>query len=108
MWVPFLPRSRQSLLSLFARPRALRTQSGRSPWLPLLMVVLAGLPWLIAPQRTHAQEVSQPQIRVDPRIVVRARSQVALPIEIGPADALPKKGFVNLRGLPPNVTLTPG
>ncbi len=108
MWVSFLPGSRLSLLPFLARPRALRTHGGRSPWLPLLMVVLTGLPWLAAPRRTHAQQVSQPQIRVDPRIVVGAPSQVALPIKIGPAEALPKKGFVSLRGLPPSATLSAG
>jgi hypothetical protein len=108
MWVPFLPGRRLSLLPLLSCPRVLRMRGGGSPWLPLLLVVLAGLPWLVAPGRTHAQQVSEPQIKVEPRIVVRGRSRVALPIEIGPVDALPKKGFVNLRGFPPGVTLTAG
>jgi hypothetical protein len=108
MWVPFLPGSRLSLPPFLARPRALRTHSGRSPWLPLLLVLIAGFPWLAAPPRTHAQQASQIQITVEPRIVARARSQIALPIKIEPADALPKKGFVSLRGMPTKVTLTVG
>ena len=108
MWALFLPGSRLSLRPFLAGPRALRTHGRRSPWLPLLMAVLAGLPWLTAPRPTHAQQTSQLQIRVEPRIVARARSQVAVPIKIEPADALPKKGFVSLRGMPTRVTLTVG
>ena len=108
MWATFLPGSRLSLLPFLAGPRALRTHGRRSPWLPLLMAVLAGLPWLTAPRPAHAQQTSQLQIRVEPRIAARARSQVAVPIKIEPADALPKKGFVSLRGMPTKVTLTVG
>jgi hypothetical protein len=108
MCVPFLPGRRPWLLPLLSFRRTPRTPGRRSRWLPLLLVVLAGLPCLAAPQRPHAQQASQVQIRVEPRIVGRAHSQVPLAIEIGPAEALPKKGFVSLRGLPPNVALTAG
>jgi hypothetical protein len=105
MWLPFPPGNGPSLLSFLARPRTHRTHGRCAPWLPLLAVVLFGLPWVAAPQRALAQ---QPQIKVAPTIVARARSQVALPIEIVPAQAVPKRSFVSLRGLPPTVTLTEG
>src|SRR5262245_39623627 len=118
MWVPFLRGSWPPLLPFLARPDALRTTGGRatcgrgrgwrSPWLTLLMVMLAGHAWLAAPRWSHAQQVSKLEIKVEPRIVARARSQVALPIRVEPVAALPKKGFVSLRGMPPKVTLTVG
>jgi hypothetical protein len=109
MWVPFLPGNALSLRSvLLACPCVPRTSRWRLPRVPLFIVVLAALPWPAVPWRAHAQQVVQPQIRVEARIVARARSQVALLIQIGPAEALPKKGFISLRGLPPNVTLTAG
>jgi hypothetical protein len=46
------------------------------------------------------------RIRVAPTIVVAADSQAALPIDIGPQDAIPARSFLNLRGLPPRVALT--
>ena len=43
------------------------------------------------------------------RPLPRARlSQAALPIRIGPPDALPKNSFVRVRGLPPTVSLSEG
>jgi hypothetical protein len=74
----------------------------------LLVGPFAELPWPVEPKRAHAQQVSQLQIKVVPNIVARAQSQVVLPIEVGPAEALPNKCFVSLRGLPPSVTLTEG
>jgi hypothetical protein len=75
---------------------------------PLLAVVLFGLPLAVAPQRALAQQAPPPQIKVAPTIVARARSQIALPIEIVPAQAVPKKSFVSFRGLPPTIALTEG
>ena len=105
MWLPFPPGDGLSLRSFLPRPRAHRTHGRCAPWMPLLAVVLFGLPLAAAPQRALAQ---QPQIKVAPTIVARARSQIALPIEIVPAQAVPKRSFVSLRGLPPTVVLTEG
>lgn len=50
----------------------------------------------------------------DPRITVAAivpaepASQVPLQIQVGPPNALPKKSFIRLRGLPASVSLTEG
>lgn len=48
------------------------------------------------------------QITVAPTIVAGPASQAALPIKIGPLDALPKNSFVRVRGLPPTVSLSEG
>ena len=50
MWLPFPPGNGPSLLSFLARPRTHRTHGRCAPWLPLLAVVLFGLPWVAAPQ----------------------------------------------------------
>ena len=114
VWVTWPRGNGLPLLWFRERRRAQRTNGRRAAWLALpiglalLIGPFAGLPWPVEPQRAHAQQVSQPQIKVDPSIVARAHSQVALPIEISSAEALPKRCFVNLRGLPPSVTLTAG
>jgi hypothetical protein len=108
MWLPFPPGNRLSLLSFPARPRAHQTHGRCAPWMPLLAVVLFGLTWAAAPQRALAQQAPRLQIKVAPTIVARARSQIALPIEIVPAQAVPKRSFVSLRGLPATVALTEG
>lgn len=48
------------------------------------------------------------RITVAPNISARAASQAALPIRVGPTDALPKNSFVRVRGLPPAVSLSEG
>ncbi len=52
--------------------------------------------------------MDQPQISVARTIVAEPASQAWLGIEIGPPEALPKKSFVSLRGLPPSASLTEG
>lgn len=55
-----------------------------------------------------AQRADQPSISVAPTIVAEPASQVFLVIQVGPPQALPKKSFISLRGLPPSVSLTDG
>jgi hypothetical protein len=55
-----------------------------------------------------AQQVDQPRIAVAQTVVAEPSSQVLLPIQVGPAETLPKKSFVSLRGLPPSIALTEG
>src|SRR5262249_60777847 len=50
----------------------------------------------------------EPRFTVAPSIVAVAASQVPIPIDVGPAQALPRLSFVRLRGLPPFVALTEG
>ena len=53
-----------------------------------------------------AQFLDKPRISVAPTIVAEPASQTALGIEVGPREALPRRSFVRLHGLPPTVALT--
>jgi hypothetical protein len=55
----------------------------------------------------RAQQADRPpaEITVAPTIMAQPGSRVPLVIKVGPPGALPKKCFVSLRGLPPNVSL---
>lgn len=54
------------------------------------------------------QSTDQLRISVAPTIVAAPRSEVAFPIRIDAPKALPKKGFINVLGLPTGVSLTEG
>src|SRR5262249_41166562 len=65
----------------------------------------------VAPHALAAERLAQrlePRITAAPSIVAVAASQVPIPIDVGPAQALPRLSFVRLRGLPPFVALTEG
>lgn len=62
----------------------------------------------IALRPSTAQEAGTFSIRSAPTIAAKARSEVRLPIEARPADAIPKGSFVTVRGLPPAVALKDG
>jgi hypothetical protein len=47
-------------------------------------------------------------IKVPPIVVAETASQVAFPIRIEPADAIPRNSFVRMRGLPPMAALSEG
>jgi hypothetical protein len=55
--------------------------------------------------RAQQAERPHPEIIVAPTILVRPGSKVLLAIKVGPPEALPKKCFVSLRGLPPSISL---
>jgi hypothetical protein len=55
-----------------------------------------------------AQEAGTYSIRAAPTVAASAASGVRLPIEAGPAGAIPKGSFVTVRGLPPSVALNDG
>lgn len=55
-----------------------------------------------------AQRAEQAQISVAPTVIAEPASQILLTIQVGPAEVLPKKSFVSLRGLPPSISLTEG
>jgi hypothetical protein len=48
------------------------------------------------------------KLSVPATIVAEAASQAAFPIEVGPADLVPRQSFVRLRGLPATVSLSEG
>jgi hypothetical protein len=54
------------------------------------------------------QTPDQLHINVEPIVVAAPKSEVAFPIRITAPEALPKKGFLNVLGLPPGVSLTEG
>jgi len=59
-------------------------------------------------QWSAAQRGDAPRITVAPEIVARPAAQTALPIEVGPREAVPSKSFVRMRGLPTSVSLSVG
>jgi len=102
-----LGETRLSALAL-GGVRELRATCRRMPWLTVLIAVIGALGALVTPDRVDAQPSAQPQINVARTIVGEPASQALLGIEIGPPEALPKKSFVSLRGLPPSASLTEG
>ena len=56
----------------------------------------------------RAQSSTRPAITVAATIPAEPASQVALPIRIGPPEAVPRNSFVRLRGLPPTAALSEG
>jgi len=77
------------------------------PWATAAMM-LGALAVLCSPDTVAAQSSDRVHIKVAPRIVAKAASELALAIEIGPAHVVPPKSFLSLRGLPAQVTLTEG
>lgn len=63
---------------------------------------------LAAPQRATADDAGTLGISVAPSIVAPAGGEAVLTIAVGPAGAVPEKGFVSLRGLPPGIALRDG
>lgn len=84
--------------------------TGRRGWRPGLAVAVLGALVLVGqPARVDAQQTAdRAHISVSPTIVAPAASQTLLGIKVGPPGALPRRGFVSLRGLPANVSLTEG
>jgi hypothetical protein len=79
-------------------------------WLPRAlaggMAILAAASAVIPP--VLAQTTSRAAITVPTAITAEAASQVALPIGVGPPDAVPPKSFLRVRGLPPMAALSEG
>src|SRR5262249_26589399 len=62
----------------------------------------------VAPHALAAERLAQrlePRITVAPSIVAVAASQVPIPIDVGPAQALPQLSLVRLRRPPPLLAL---
>ncbi len=55
-----------------------------------------------------AQRAEQPQISIAQTVIAEPASRILLTIQVGPAEVVPKKTFVSLRGLPPTISLTEG
>ena len=87
--------------------RARRAAVQRATWFAAVMMLCASAV-LGSPDNVAAQSSDQVRINVAPRIVAKAASELALVIEIGPAQAVPARSFVSVRGLPAQVSLSQG
>jgi hypothetical protein len=87
-----------------------RHQTDRANWrVAWKLVAVFGALTLFSPcEHARAQQAQQPQpeIIAPPTIVARPGSKVRLAINVRSPAVLPKKCFVNLRGLPPSVSLS--
>jgi hypothetical protein len=79
----------------------------RKYWPSLVVTALGALLSFGASESSDAQR-AELRISVPPTIVAQPASQASLGIEVDPPEALPKKSFVSLRGLPATVSLTDG
>jgi hypothetical protein len=77
-------------------------------WASLAVAAFGALAGLGLPEGTEAQQAEPFHIGVSATIVVAPASLASLGIEVGPSDALPRKSFIGLRGLPPTVLLSQG
>jgi hypothetical protein len=111
-------RNRQALAPLALRPQpsagadwqgvmrhAKQSLGWSAPaWARSAAVVILGIFSVIGPGDAEGTT----RIKISTAILVQPASQVPMPIQIEPADALPSNSFVRLRGLPPGVSLTEG
>jgi hypothetical protein len=73
-----------------------------------LLGSIAALLTVLATAQALAQASARPTITIAATIAAEPASQAALPIRVGPPDALPRNSFVRVRGLPPAVALSDG
>jgi hypothetical protein len=88
---------------------ALVTAFARWLGVVLLSAVVSLAAWSAG--RTDATRLAQNEparIRIAATIQAAPASQIALRIEVGPMDAIPKNSFIQVRGLPPYVSLSEG
>src|SRR5262249_16708945 len=90
------------------RARALGSEKRGAHRARLAFAVFGALLGLGPPEVATAQRAEPFHISVAAMIVALPASETSLAIEIGPLDALPKKSFVSVRGLPAAVSLTGG
>jgi hypothetical protein len=86
-------------------PRRSRGDPGRRGRALAGMIVLAALSLGASAFGQGSRPVT---IKVPPVVVAEAAGQVSFPIQIEPADAIPRNSFVRLRGLPPMAALSEG
>lgn len=56
----------------------------------------------------HAQDAAKLQLRVSQKLIAEGANETPLAISIEPADAVPPRSFLRIRGLPPTVALSDG
>ena len=72
------------------------------------ITLLASLAVLVGGQPVFSQSSRPVTIKAPPVVVAEAAGQVPFPIQIEPADAVPRNSFVRVRGLPPMAALSEG
>lgn len=76
---------------------------------PQALATLALLAALIAGTvGSHAQQAPRVGVLVAPTMLIEPAVESALPIQVGPAGAIPRNSFVRIRGLPPAANLSEG
>ena len=76
---------------------------------PAVLLALAGLPAMLVIAHAPALQAQQgPAISLPASISVSSPGQTLLGITVAPADRIPAKSFVRLRGLPPMAALSEG
>ena len=58
--------------------------------------------------QVQAQLDQKPRINIGKVVLVEPASETAMPIQIGPIDAIPRNSFVRIRGVPPAAVLSEG
>jgi hypothetical protein len=61
-----------------------------------------------SPIRVQAQADHKPRINIGKVVLIEPASETALPIQVGPIDAIPRNSFVRIRGLPAAAVLSEG
>jgi hypothetical protein len=74
----------------------------------MLLAGLGGVHVADAAGDMRLAQRAEPRISMVSAIVGQPTSVVSLPIEVGPAEAIPANSFVRVRGLPPSISLTVG
>jgi hypothetical protein len=71
-------------------------------------MLLGSLAVLVGGKPVFGQSSRPVTIKAPPVVVAEAAGQVPFPIQIEPADAVPRNSFVRVRGLPPMAALSEG
>src|SRR3990170_1677311 len=110
------PRRRAPASACSARSASAVWKRWRAPALAVLPAVSALLLAMAGPTSSGDSEppvllvqslrADLPQVTLAPTLSVHSAARATLDIRVGPADALPRKAFVRVRGLPPTVSLS--
>jgi len=96
--------------AIFMLPAALAIIAATSPLRAWAVPLPRGAaPALVALELQRVQAAAEPiVIKASNTIAVLSGADIPLPIEVGPADAIPRNSFVRIRGLPQGAMLSEG
>lgn len=80
------------------------TGAGRIARAALMVLILVAA----GGSRGLAQDQANPIVNVAPVIQAQSAATTALPIQVSPANRIPRQAFLRIRGLPPTVALSEG